>query len=54
MYQHEVFDNQRFSAQIDFFGLPFDEVKRTSFILAEDIILQVKNILSPRKEMINR
>lgn len=42
LYQHEAFNHQRFSAQIDFAGLPFDEVKRTLYILAEDIIPAVK------------
>lgn len=42
LYQHEAFNHQLFSAQIDFAGMPFDEVKRTLYVLAEDILPTVK------------
>lgn len=42
LYQHEAFNQQRFSAQIDFAGMEFDEVKKTLYLLAEKIIPEVK------------
>lgn len=42
LYQHEAFKQQRFSAQIDFAGMDFDEVKKTLYILADTIIPSVK------------
>ena len=42
LYQHEAFKQQRYSAQIDFAGMEFDEVKKTLYLLAEKIIPNVK------------
>ncbi|AXY25329.1 LLM class flavin-dependent oxidoreductase [Suicoccus acidiformans] len=42
LHQHELFDNQRFVAQIDFGGIAFDDVKRTLDILGETIVPAVK------------
>lgn len=42
LYQHEAFKQQRFSAQIDFAGMEFDEVKKTLYLLADKVIPNVK------------
>lgn len=42
LYQYEAFKQQRFSAQIDFAGMEFDEVKKTLYLLADKVMPTVK------------
>jgi len=42
LYQHEAFKQQRFSAEIDFAGMEFDEVKKTLYLLADKVMPTVK------------
>lgn len=42
LHQHELFGHQRFLAQIDFGGIPFDEVAKTIETIGKDILPQVK------------
>lgn len=42
LYQHELYNHQRYTAQIDFGGVPLDEIKRTIDILGERIVPEVK------------
>lgn len=42
LYQHELFDMQRFIAQIDFGGVPFDKIMKNIEIIGNDIIPAIK------------
>lgn len=42
LYQYEAFKQQRFSAEIDFAGMEFDEVKKTLYLLADKVMPTVK------------
>lgn len=42
LYQHELFGMQRFIAQIDFGGVPFDKIMKNIEIIGNDIIPAVK------------
>lgn len=42
LYQHELYGQQRFLAQIDFGGLPFDKVQKNIELLATKIMPEVK------------
>lgn len=42
LYQHENFNNQRYMAEIDFGGLPFEKVMDTIYMLGEQIVPAVK------------
>lgn len=42
LYQHELFDMQRFIAQIDFGGVPFDKLMKNIEIIGNDIIPAIK------------
>lgn len=38
LYQHELFGNQRYTAQLDFGGVPFDKIKKNIEIIGTEII----------------
>jgi len=42
LYQHELFGMQRFLAQIDFGGVPFDKIMKNIEIIGNDIIPAIK------------
>ncbi|SFP52880.1 LLM class flavin-dependent oxidoreductase [Salibacterium halotolerans] len=42
LYQHEVFGHQRYIAQIDFGGVPFDKLRKNIEIIATDILPEVR------------
>lgn len=42
LYQHELFGHQRYLAQIDFGGMPFDKVKKNIEIIGTDILPAIK------------
>ncbi|WEG73989.1 LLM class flavin-dependent oxidoreductase [Vagococcus intermedius] len=42
LYQHEVFNNQRYIAQLDFGGVPFDKIMKNIEILGEKIVPAIK------------
>ncbi|MGY4689138.1 LLM class flavin-dependent oxidoreductase [Salibacterium sp. K-3] len=42
LYQHEVFGHQRYIAQIDFGGMPFDKLRKNIEIIATDILPEVR------------
>src|SRR5699024_4393285 len=42
LYEHEVYGQQRFMAQIDFGGLPFDKIAKNIELIATKIIPEVK------------
>ncbi|MEG0472928.1 MAG: LLM class flavin-dependent oxidoreductase [Solibacillus sp.] len=42
LYQHELFGMQRFMAQIDFGGVPFDKLMKNIEIIGNDIIPSIK------------
>lgn len=42
LYQHELFGQQRFLAQIDFGGVPFDKIMKNIELIATEIIPAVK------------
>ncbi|WP_265459863.1 LLM class flavin-dependent oxidoreductase [Enterococcus sp. HY326] len=42
LYQHEMFDNQRYIAQIDFGGVPFDKIQKTIELIGTKVLPAVK------------
>lgn len=42
LYQHEMFGHQRYIAQIDFGGVPFDQVKRNLELIGTEILPAIK------------
>ncbi|OFK13252.1 luciferase [Aerococcus sp. HMSC072A12] len=40
--QHEAYNNQRYIAQIDIGGMPFDEIKKTIALIGEKILPKIK------------
>lgn len=42
LYQHEMFHNQRYIAQLDFGGVPFDKIMSNIDIIGEKILPEVK------------
>ena len=51
IYQYDLFQQQRFTIEADFGGLPLDEVKQTLAIFAEKVMPKVKkHILDSKKE----
>jgi len=42
LYQHELFGMQRFIAQIDFGGVPFDKIMKNIELIGNDIIPAIK------------
>ncbi|WP_251517129.1 LLM class flavin-dependent oxidoreductase [Staphylococcus sp. HKU1] len=45
LYQHELYNHQRFMAQIDFGGVPFDQIMKNIELIGNDIIPQVNKHL---------
>lgn len=51
IYQYDLYQQQRFTVEADFGGLPLDQVKRTLIVFAEEVIPKVKaHILESKKE----
>lgn len=50
IYQYDLFQQQRFTIQADFGGLPLDEVKKTLDIFAEQVMPKVKQHILERKK----
>ncbi|KAB2186614.1 LLM class flavin-dependent oxidoreductase, partial [Staphylococcus epidermidis] len=46
LYQHELYGHQRFMAQIDFGGVPFENVMKNIELIGNDIIPAIKKHLS--------
>lgn len=46
LYQHELYGHQRFMAQIDFGGVPFDKIMKNIDLIGDKIIPEVKKHLS--------
>lgn len=42
LYQHEVFNNQRYIAQLDFGGVPFDKIMKNIELLGNEIVPAIK------------
>ena len=42
LYQHEVFGHQRYIAQLDFGGVPFDKIKKNIEYIATDILPAIR------------
>lgn len=42
LYQHELFQHQRYVAQIDFGGMPFSELRKNIELMATEIVPKVK------------
>lgn len=42
LYQHELFDHQRYMAQMDFGGVPFDKLAKNIEIIATDILPAIR------------
>lgn len=45
LYQHELYNHQRFMAQIDFGGVPFDKIMKNIELIGNEIIPRVKKHL---------
>ncbi|GGE63418.1 LLM class flavin-dependent oxidoreductase [Priestia taiwanensis] len=50
LYQYELYGQQRFMAQIDFGGVPFDKVMKNIELIATDIMPAVKKYTSKKGE----
>lgn len=48
LYQHELYGHQRFMAQIDFGGVPFDKIMKNIELIGEQIIPIVKQHLESK------
>ncbi|MRF37266.1 LLM class flavin-dependent oxidoreductase, partial [Staphylococcus sp. KY49P] len=46
LYQHELYNHQRFMAQIDFGGVPFDKIMKNIELIGNEIIPGVKKHLN--------
>ncbi|EES72193.1 LOW QUALITY PROTEIN: hypothetical protein POTG_03287, partial [Paenibacillus sp. oral taxon 786 str. D14] len=42
LYQHELFGHQRYVAQIDFGGMPFDQIKRNLELIGTEILPAIR------------
>ena len=42
LYQHELYNHQRFMAQIDFGGVPFNKIMKNIDLIGNEIIPTVK------------
>ncbi|WP_347860864.1 hypothetical protein U0355_09125 [Salimicrobium sp. PL1-032A] len=42
LYQHETFGHQRYIAQMDFGGVPFEKLKKNIDLIGEKILPEVK------------
>lgn len=47
LYEHELFDHQRFLAQLDIGGLPYAQVARSIELLATRVLPEVQKALTP-------
>ncbi len=50
LYQHEVFGHQRYIAQIDFGGMPFDRLQRNIELIGTEILPAVKKYTAKKGE----
>lgn len=48
LYQHELFGNQRYIAQIDFGGMPFDQVMKNVDVIGTDILPAIRKYTAKR------
>ncbi|MBO0993740.1 LLM class flavin-dependent oxidoreductase [Bacillus sp. SD088] len=51
LYQHEVFGHQRYIAQIDFGGVPFDKVKKNIEIIGTEILPAIRKYTAKNEEV---
>ena len=51
IYQYDLFQQQRFTIEVDFGGLPLDEVKRSLTIFAEKVMPKVVKHIKESKEI---
>ncbi|MFW7433238.1 LLM class flavin-dependent oxidoreductase [Vagococcus carniphilus] len=49
LYQHEMFGNQRYIAEVDFGGLPFDKIKENIDVMGDKIIPAIKKYTAPKE-----
>lgn len=42
LYQHELFGHQRYIAQMDFGGVPFEELKKNIELIATEILPAIR------------
>lgn len=52
LYQHELYGHQRFMAQLDFGGVPFENVMKNIELIGNDIIPAIKSIYQNRRGVI--
>ena len=50
IYQYDLYKQQRFTVQADFGGIPLEEVKKTLYIFAEEVMPKVKQHILKSKE----
>ena len=50
IYQYDLYKQQRFTVELDFGGLPFEEVKKTLHTFAKEVIPKVKEHILKSKE----
>lgn len=53
LYQHKVFKNQRYIAQLDFGGVPFDKIKHNIEVFGKVIVPEVRRRLREENENSN-
>lgn len=51
LYQHEVFGHQRYIAQIDFGGVPFDQVKKNIELIGTEILPAIRKYTAENEEV---
>ncbi|GIN71836.1 luciferase [Bacillus sp. J14TS2] len=51
LYQHEMFGHQRYIAQIDFGGVPFDKVKKNIEIIGTEILPAIRKYTAKNEEV---
>ncbi|MCO7175383.1 LLM class flavin-dependent oxidoreductase [Sporolactobacillus kofuensis] len=51
LYQHEVFGNQRYIAQIDFGGMPFENVMKNIEIIGSEILPAIRKYTQTNKKV---
>jgi alkanesulfonate monooxygenase SsuD/methylene tetrahydromethanopterin reductase-like flavin-dependent oxidoreductase (luciferase family) len=50
LYQHELFGHQRFLAQMDFGGVPFDKIVKNIEIIGKEILPAIRKYTAPKQE----
>ncbi|EPZ41050.1 MULTISPECIES: LLM class flavin-dependent oxidoreductase [Alicyclobacillus] len=50
LYQHELFGHQRYIAQMDFGGVPFDKLAKNIEIIATEILPAIRKYTAPKQE----